>query len=98
MRHSGKFSKIPNKRHLGLASLQHDHVINTNLCHNEVCVIKGLHCICVSVVLILFCLLLGKWLACQSMDNKICVFNVLNRFKYMRKKTFTGHMVSVHER
>ncbi|XP_052241969.1 pre-mRNA-processing factor 17-like [Dreissena polymorpha] len=36
----------------------------------------------------------GKWLACQSMDNKICVFNVLNRFKYMRKKTFTGHMVA----
>ncbi|XP_050392096.2 pre-mRNA-processing factor 17 [Patella vulgata] len=36
----------------------------------------------------------GKWLACQSMDNKICVFNVLNRFKYMRKKLFTGHMVA----
>ncbi|XP_041354236.1 pre-mRNA-processing factor 17-like [Gigantopelta aegis] len=36
----------------------------------------------------------GKWLACQSMDNKICVFNVLNRFKFMRKKTFTGHMVA----
>ncbi|XP_061195826.1 pre-mRNA-processing factor 17-like [Saccostrea echinata] len=36
----------------------------------------------------------GKWLACQSMDNKIIIFNVLNRFKYMRKKTFTGHMVA----
>ncbi|XP_063403080.1 pre-mRNA-processing factor 17-like isoform X1 [Mytilus trossulus] len=36
----------------------------------------------------------GKWLACQSMDNKICIFNVLNRFKYMRKKLFTGHMVA----
>ncbi|KAL4233325.1 pre-mRNA-processing factor 17 [Mactra antiquata] len=36
----------------------------------------------------------GKWLACQSMDNKICVFNVLNRFKYIRKKVFTGHMVA----
>ncbi|XP_069128076.1 pre-mRNA-processing factor 17-like [Argopecten irradians] len=36
----------------------------------------------------------GKWLACQSMDNKVSIFNVLNRFKYMRKKTFTGHMVA----
>lgn len=36
----------------------------------------------------------GKWLACQSMDNKICIFNVLNRFKFMKKKTFTGHMVA----
>lgn len=36
----------------------------------------------------------GKWLACQSMDNKISIFNVLNRFKYMRKKVFTGHMVA----
>ncbi|KAK3096847.1 hypothetical protein FSP39_003913 [Pinctada imbricata] len=36
----------------------------------------------------------GKWLACQSMDNKVCIFNVLNRFKYMRKKVFTGHMVA----
>ena len=37
--------------------------------------------------------LIGKWLACQSMDNKVCVFDVLNRFKFMRKKTFKGHMV-----
>ncbi|XP_064617286.1 pre-mRNA-processing factor 17-like isoform X2 [Liolophura sinensis] len=36
----------------------------------------------------------GKWLACQSMDNQICIFNVLNRFKFMRKKRFTGHMVA----
>ncbi|XP_059157452.1 LOW QUALITY PROTEIN: pre-mRNA-processing factor 17-like [Physella acuta] len=36
----------------------------------------------------------GKWLACQSMDNKICVFNALNRMKFIRKKTFTGHMVA----
>ncbi|XP_076466522.1 pre-mRNA-processing factor 17-like [Babylonia areolata] len=36
----------------------------------------------------------GKWLACQSMDNKVCVFDVLNRFKFMRKKTFKGHMVA----
>ncbi|XP_025096993.1 pre-mRNA-processing factor 17-like isoform X2 [Pomacea canaliculata] len=36
----------------------------------------------------------GKWLACQSMDNKICVFDVLNRFKFMRKKAFKGHMVA----
>ncbi|KAI5644387.1 pre-mRNA-processing factor 17 [Phthorimaea operculella] len=36
----------------------------------------------------------GKWLACQSMDNKVVVFSALNRFKMNRKKTFTGHMVA----
>ncbi|XP_014262508.1 pre-mRNA-processing factor 17 [Cimex lectularius] len=36
----------------------------------------------------------GKWLACQSMDNKIVIFSALNRFKLNRKKTFTGHMVA----
>lgn len=36
----------------------------------------------------------GKWLACQSMDNKIVIFSALNRFKMNRKKTFTGHMVA----
>ncbi|KAK2184267.1 hypothetical protein NP493_274g00018 [Ridgeia piscesae] len=36
----------------------------------------------------------GKWLACQSMNNQIIIFNVLNRFKYMRKKVFKGHMVA----
>ncbi|KAJ0178620.1 hypothetical protein K1T71_005395 [Dendrolimus kikuchii] len=36
----------------------------------------------------------GKWLACQSMDNKVIVFSALNRFKMNRKKTFTGHMVA----
>ncbi|KRT78475.1 WD40 domain-containing protein [Oryctes borbonicus] len=36
----------------------------------------------------------GKWLACQSMDNKIVIFSALNRFKMNRKKTFSGHMVA----
>ncbi|KAH9643201.1 hypothetical protein HF086_012863 [Spodoptera exigua] len=36
----------------------------------------------------------GKWLACQSMDNKVIVFSALNRFKMNRKKTFSGHMVA----
>ncbi|XP_031638413.1 pre-mRNA-processing factor 17 [Contarinia nasturtii] len=36
----------------------------------------------------------GKWLACQSLDNKISIFSALNRFKMNRKKSFTGHMVS----
>ena len=36
----------------------------------------------------------GKWLACQSMDNQIVIFNALNRFKFMRKKVFKGHMVA----
>ena len=35
-----------------------------------------------------------KWLACQSMDNKVVIFSALNRFKMNRKKTFTGHMVA----
>ncbi|KAH8020972.1 hypothetical protein HPB51_011028 [Rhipicephalus microplus] len=30
----------------------------------------------------------GKWLACQSMDNKIMIFSALNRFKLNRKKTY----------
>lgn len=36
----------------------------------------------------------GKWLACQSLDNKIVIFSAINRFKMNRKKTFDGHMVS----
>ncbi|KAI9584621.1 pre-mRNA-processing factor 17 [Glossina fuscipes] len=36
----------------------------------------------------------GKWLACQSLDNKIVIFSALNRFKMNRKKSFSGHMVS----
>lgn len=36
----------------------------------------------------------GKWLACQSMDNKLVIFSALNRFKLNRKKTFSGHMVA----
>lgn len=36
----------------------------------------------------------GKWLACQSMDNKIAIFSALNRFKMNRKKVFSGHMVA----
>ncbi|GLG98350.1 Protein will die slowly [Gryllus bimaculatus] len=35
-----------------------------------------------------------KWLACQSMDNKIVIFSALNRFKLNRKKTFSSHMVA----
>ncbi|CAG0923160.1 unnamed protein product [Notodromas monacha] len=35
-----------------------------------------------------------KWLACQSMDNKIVIFSAINRFKFHRKKTFKGHMVA----
>ncbi|KAJ6224705.1 hypothetical protein RDWZM_003250 [Blomia tropicalis] len=36
----------------------------------------------------------GKWLACQSMDNKIQAFACMNRFKLNQKKVFTGHMVA----
>ena len=37
-----------------------------------------------------------KWMACQSMDNQIMIFGVLNRFRQNRKKTFKGHMVRCH--
>eukprot|EP00092_Neocalanus_flemingeri_P017140 GFUD01018537.1.p1 GENE.GFUD01018537.1~~GFUD01018537.1.p1 ORF type:complete len:577 (-),score=167.48 GFUD01018537.1:105-1835(-) len=36
----------------------------------------------------------GKWIACQSLDNKISVYQVGDRFKEMRKKVFKGHMVA----
>lgn len=36
----------------------------------------------------------GKWIACQSLDNRICVFQVGDRFKEIRKKVFKGHMVA----
>jgi len=36
----------------------------------------------------------GKWIACQSLDNKICIFQVGDRFKEVRKKVFKGHMVA----
>ncbi|XP_063703595.1 pre-mRNA-processing factor 17 [Culicoides brevitarsis] len=36
----------------------------------------------------------GKWMACQSLDNKIVIFTAMNRFKMNRKKVFEGHMVS----
>merc|ERR1712059_211589 len=36
----------------------------------------------------------GKWVACQSLDNKIVVYQVGDRFKEMRKKVFKGHMVA----
>ncbi len=35
-----------------------------------------------------------KWLACQSLDNKICIFTVGERFREHKKKTFRGHMVA----
>jgi pre-mRNA-processing factor 17 len=35
-----------------------------------------------------------KWLACQSMDNKIVMFSAMNQFKMNRKKSFSGHMVA----
>ena len=35
----------------------------------------------------------GKWLGCQSLDNKIVIFDVQTRFRLKRKKVFKGHMV-----
>merc|ERR1711963_985482 len=36
----------------------------------------------------------GKFIACQSLDNRICIYMVGDRFKEMRKKVFKGHMVA----
>jgi len=36
----------------------------------------------------------GKWLGCQSLDNKIMIFDVHGRFRIKRKKIFKGHMVA----
>jgi len=36
----------------------------------------------------------GKFIACQSLDNKIAIYQVGDRFKEMRKKVFKGHMVA----
>ncbi|PIK50226.1 putative pre-mRNA-processing factor 17 [Apostichopus japonicus] len=36
----------------------------------------------------------GKWLGCQSMDNKIVIYSALNRVRENRKKVFKGHMVA----
>ncbi len=38
--------------------------------------------------------MLGKWLACQAMDNRITIFGVHNNFRLNRKKSFRGHMVA----
>ena len=48
------------------------------------------------VVVVVVVFFLDKWMACQSMDNQIMIFGVLNRFRQNRKKTFKGHMVSRH--
>eukprot|EP00116_Pleurobrachia_bachei_P001519 sb/3461781/ len=38
----------------------------------------------------------GKWLACQSMDNKITIF-ATQKLRLNRKKVFKGHMVAAHD-
>ncbi len=35
-----------------------------------------------------------KWLACQSLDNKISIYTCGERFREHRKKSFKGHMVA----
>ena len=35
-----------------------------------------------------------KWLAAQSLDNKICIFTCGEKFKPYKKKEFKGHMVA----
>ena len=37
----------------------------------------------------------GKWLACQSMDNQILIYGVHTNFRLNRKKNFRGHMVRI---
>lgn len=35
-----------------------------------------------------------KWLACQSLDNKVVIYSVGDRIKLNRKKVFNGHLVA----
>ena len=35
-----------------------------------------------------------KWLALQSLDNRICIYTVGEKFREQRKKVFKGHMVA----
>ncbi|PVU90821.1 hypothetical protein BB559_004416 [Furculomyces boomerangus] len=35
-----------------------------------------------------------KWIACQSLDNQIMVWNATDKFRQNRKKVFSGHLVS----
>lgn len=39
--------------------------------------------------------LLGKWLACQSMDNQILCYGVQMNFRLNRRKCFKGHNVNI---
>lgn len=34
---------------------------------------------------------LGKYVACQSLDNQIIVFSVIDKFRQRRQKNFKGH-------
>lgn len=35
-----------------------------------------------------------KWLACQSLDNKICIYTCGEKVRPHKKKEFKGHMVA----
>ena len=35
----------------------------------------------------------GRWLACQSLDNQILVYDALHKMRLNKKKNFKGHMV-----
>lgn len=35
-----------------------------------------------------------KWLACQSLDNKVLVYGTKDRFRQHRRKQFVGHTVA----
>jgi len=35
-----------------------------------------------------------KWLALQSLDNKICIYTIGEKFREQKKKVFKGHMVA----
>ena len=50
--------------------------------------------ICIVGWLVGWLVSVGKWLACQAMDNKIMIFGVHNNFRLNRKKSFRGHMVA----
>lgn len=52
-----------------------------------------------SIVILFLVFLIGflkieKWLACQSLDNKVVIYSVGDRIKLNKKKLFTGHIVA----
>jgi hypothetical protein len=62
------------------------------LYQNQICTLYLPHLFQQMVILVY--LYSGKWLACQSLDNKVAIYSVGDRIKVNRKKLFNGHLVA----